>query len=149
MPQKYGAILSYPLWILLFCLPQNTLSFLWVWKWANGISPISACKNQMLKSLFSFEFFSSGSFWLLSYFLASLLGQLQFSKTILNAFISAIGWKWKGLEKPFEAISRSTSNTLHLGFCKDCCVQAQFDAELTCMLWNSKYVNFHPPSPWY
>lgn len=26
----------------------------------------------------------------------------------------------------------------HLGFGKDCCVQAQFDSELMCMLWNSK-----------
>lgn len=40
-------------------------------------------------------------------------------------------WGWKNHLKQ----SLGTQATLtHLGFCKACCVQAQFDAELACML---------------
>lgn len=143
----YYLILS---WILLFCLAQNRLSFLKVWKWANGISPISARKTQMLRNLFCFEFFSSGSFWLLFEFLSgSITGTASvFKNSVLNAFIGAIGWKQMGLEKPFEAVSRSTSNIYTLGFLQGLlrsswiwCWVDMYVVEL--------WINFCPSSLWY
>lgn len=47
----------------------------------------------MLRNLFCFEFFSSGSFWLLFEFLSgSITGTASvFKNSVLNAFIGAIG----------------------------------------------------------
>lgn len=44
-------------------------------------------------------------------------------------------WGWKNHLKQSPGAQATLKD---LGFCKDCCVQAQFDAELACMLWNSK-----------
>lgn len=75
-------------------------------------------KLRCLEVYFDFNFFQvevSGYYF--SFSLALLLAQLQCSKTLYWVhFISAIGWKWEKLEKPFEAVSRSTRSIYMLGY---------------------------------
>lgn len=89
---------------------------------------------------FAFNFFQvEVSGYYLSSFLALLLAQLQCSKTLYwMHFISAIGWKWEGLENNLKQSPGAQGAFTHVGFGKDYYVQAQFDSELMCMLWNSK-----------